>query len=720
MSFARLHQVVTYLVSGLGLVALTLGPELGLVAQIALALGWLTSMFVPQHVIARADWSRGWTIVVIAFFALEVLRGLAGEPLLELGLEYAGVLQISRLFNRRTARDHEHIAVLAFLHLVAATILSTGLGYAFVFLGFVITTPWMLALTHLRREIEGNYPGPEEGEGRADVRRVLASRRVVGTGFLVGTALLALPLFFTTAAVFLVFPRVGLGFLSFGHGEGRRVAGFGRNVELGGFGVIRDDPTVVLRVKLAGLGEEPPERIGLRLRGTSFDAYDGRRWTRSSSKSNPLARMDDYFVLGRWPHAGDVEMEILLDQLDEPVVFLPAGTVGLTVPPRLRAGREEPRRLLLGDGLDVRYADDDALGLLYTAHADPRARRVEEPLTPEDRRRYVAVPDGYERIAALAQQITGEATGDAARAERILAHLRDSGRYVYSLEQPNTRGRDPLHVFLFDARSGHCEYFSTAMAMLLRASGIPARNVTGFVGGQYNRYGRYYAVRQGDAHSWVEAWIDGGWVTFDPTPAASAAAFVDDGVLGSMRALVDALRAQWSTHVVGYDLRVQASALAGIVEWIADLRAERRGIEPPSSAGESARSRGVSWLVWLAAAAVLAALALLAVRALRRRATGGAAEATEAREAVRLYRELERALARRGRPRPSSRTPREHARVLAEEGFEGADVVQEITNAYLLARFGGRGLDPRVLTRLKSGIDTVRAPRGPGRQSVPR
>lgn len=706
MSFARLHKLVTYLIAGLGLYALTLGGELGTSPAALLGLSFVASWFAEEPLIARPGWIRAWTVVVVAVFALQVMRGLAGGPFLALGIEYAGFLQVSRLMNRRTARDHQQIAVLAFLHLIAATVLSSSIAYAVIFIGFVIVTPWMLALSHLRREIEGYYPGAstQETQTVADVKRVLASRRVVGPGFLLATALLVLPIFMVTVTLFLVFPRVGMGFLSFGRGAGQQTAGFGRNVELGGFGVIRDDPTVVLRVTLPGDGARP-SYLALRMRGTSFDHYDGRRWTRSATGAASVRRMSDYYPIVRFSREGDAQLSIDLDHLDETVIFLPEGTVGLSIPPRVRGGVDVGRQIYESPGHDYRYFDDDDLGLSYTAWVTSDRSEVGRAiLDEEERAQYLQMPSGMDRLARLARSVTAGAQTDAERADRIEAYLRDEERFGYTLSQPDTRGRDPLDVFLFEARAGHCEYFSTAMAMMLRAVDIPARNVTGLVGGRYNDYGGYYALRQGDAHSWVEAHIDDRWRTYDPTPPSRGELGPGDGLLADLRAFVDAMRTRWSRDVVGYDLRVQAEVVRDALAWLARVRAEKPDDEASPDTGTGAGS-----LPWLLLAAGL--LAIAAVRFWRRRPRRAERTAPDpnAVAAARLYRDLERTLARRGRARPASVTPREHARRLSEEGFAGADAVETVTDRYEAARWGGTPLDPAEMARLRALIARVRA-----------
>lgn len=720
MRFATLHKVVTYLIASLGLFALTFGAELGVGASVLLALGFAASWFVEEPVLSWPSYARYWTWAVVGLFFVQIGRGVLGEPMLPLGIEYAGFLQLSRLFHRKTARDHQHVAILALVHLIGASVLSTGIDFALTFIGFVIVTPWMLALTHLRGEIEGNYRVPEGDAGRAaaDVRRVLASRRVAGPGFLFGTAMLALPLFAVTATFFFLFPRVGMGFLSFSSTHGRRVAGFGRNVELGGFGVIRSDPTVVVRVRVPhGRAEPPPEHLALRLRGTSFDHYDGQAWTRTVMPVERVRETFFYYPLSRWKNARDQEYVIVLDALDEPVLFLPPGTVGVTVPPRVKGGRETSRHISRSAGTDVRYLDGDALGLTYTAHVSTDLEDDgREPFGEAEAALYLQLPEGQERVRALARRVVGDARDPGEQARRLLAHFHDPGVYRYSLVQPDTRGEDPLAVFLFEARAAHCEYFSTAMAVMLRSLGVPARNVTGFVGGRYNAFGRYYAIRQGDAHSWVEARIGDRWVTFDPTPPARDDLGPEEGVLAELSALLDALRIRWASDVVSYDLNTQRGILQRTMRWLASLRGDRE--EPANAEPTRTRpSRGPSGAAALWVFAALALVGLLAVggRALRRllarrRATHRSLP-DAARDAVWLYRDLEKALRRRGRPRPESTTPREHATELAEQGFAGAPAVVEVTDAYLAVRFGAAPLPAAELARLRALVHEVSSAR---------
>jgi transglutaminase-like putative cysteine protease len=722
MSFAALHTLVAYLLSGLGLFALSLGGELGPGALALTALGWCASILAEGERIARPAWARGWTAAVVAMLALQVLRGFFGGAILALAIEFTAFLQISRLMNRRDAAAYQQIAVLAFLHLIAATVLSTELSYAAIFVGFVVVTPWMLALSHLRREIEGHYPGVARPDGRAvaDVKRVLASRRVVGPRFLAGTAALALPIFALTAVVFLFFPRVGLGLLAFGRSRAQRVAGFGNTVDLGGFGTIRDDPTVVLRVTPPADGTRArPPQLAMRLRGTAFDRYDGRTWTRTEGLPRSLGHLGEDYALVRYPSPDrDVALRIVLEPLDEPVVFLPPNTVALSIPPRGVSGAPRGRELRTSGGQELRYVDGDDVGLVYTAHVsrDPREQTLLPP-TPEERVALLAVPPGHARVAALAASLVSGARTPAEKAERLLRHLRDEGRYRYtlSLEEPPTG--PPLEHFLFRSRAGHCEFFATAFAVLLRASGVPTRNVTGFLGGRYNPYGDYYAVRQGDAHSWVEAWLGedaGGWVTFDPTPPARGAVGPREGLFSGLEALVDALRTRWTTRVVGYDLSAQIGLFRSIGRVLRGLRSGG-SVQGERGVGRSGTaSAGTNLPTWMMVVVALAALAIMVVAwRMSRRGVGlaqprAAVLAASQREAIALYGALERALVAAGHARPAGRTPREHAQQLRAVRFAASDAVDAITDAYLRARFGGVVLAPGEVAALRGRLRELR------------
>lgn len=698
MSFAELHKRVTFVFAALGFLALALGAELGFGWTAILGLGFFGSWYAEGPRIHSRQWTRGLTALALGSFALLSIVAFFAGGVLDAILGYAGLLQLTRLLQRRTATEHQHVIGLGFLHLLAGTLLSTGLDYALVFLGFVVVAPWMLVLTHLRSEIEAHHATPEEllGPPTEHLARMLASKNLASRGLLLGSSLLSLPLFALTAAFFLVFPRVGLGIFTFGEGSQTQVAGFGNSVDLGGFGTIRDDPTVVARVFPPSLGASPPASASLRLRGTSFERYDGRRWTRAPS---PGVRRESRFgpvelferPLGmRTPRRETIRL--VVEPLEGGVVFLPEGTTAIDMRPRIESGLDVPRPLLVRSGLDVRLAQAATLDLEYSALVDPALEGFPERIDDSMRRALLELPPGLERVESLAAEVTGDATEARTIATRILTHLRDSGRYRYSLDLRAPGDENPLVHFLFTSRSGHCELYASAMVVMLRARGVPARNVTGFLGGRYNTFGRYYSLSQGDAHSWVEALVDGRFVTFDPTPSAREAFTPRDDALAGMRALLDAMRMRWSRDVVGYDMRRQVDLLLALRDRLRSFRgrSQPRGYEAvddePSDATTPRARRPIR--AGLLAATVIVLVGSVAAFAVRRRRR----QRRRADEAERLYRELDGLLEARGFARPSGRTPLEHAIAVERGRFHAAAEVRRLTELHAKARYEGTPL----------------------------
>ena len=164
---------------------------------------------------------------------------------------------------------------------------------------------------------------------------------------------------------------------------------------------------------------------------------------------------------------------------------------------------------------------------------------------------------------------------------------------------------DPLAAFLFERRSGHCEYFASAMTVLLRVNEVPARLVTGFQPGNYSNLTGTWSVRARDGHAWVEAWIpDRGWVAYDPTPADAASARL--GPIAWMRELLDVAVTYWDDNVIGYNVYFQINALLTL----------RDGLQ---AAAERVRANaGTAWAV-LGGLALLAGALWLQLRMLRAR-----------------------------------------------------------------------------------------------------
>ncbi|MBI4706210.1 MAG: DUF3488 domain-containing protein [Deltaproteobacteria bacterium] len=689
MRFGLVHRVMTDALATLGVLALVASGQFGRAVNVAALVGLAVALLMRESWRQQAASRHADTILAALLVAVQIGRfalGRVGE--IDLLIQFALGLQIIRVATRRGAAHDQQVIVLALLHLIAGTVVGGGLGYGLCFFGLLVVTPCALVLSHLRREVEGNYrQGARDRTGLpVDVPRILRSKRVVGRQFIAVTCLLSVPILLFTVALFIAFPRVGLSLVLLTRPKGGRMIGFSGKVDLGQIGTLRDDPTIALRVFLPDSGPPAPRRI-LHLRGTALDAYDGRSWSQATKLSRIVAGAGTVVPVGG--HAPDAEadrqMLVELEPIDPPVLFIPPDASGLRVRESGALVPSAPLTVVSGPEDELRYQAATERGVQYQIFLSPDGKPTFRVLPKPERRRYLQVPpDLPARVTDLARSWTEGRSSDLDKARAIELRLRT--QYRYDLSSPSGAYPQPLDHFLFESRRGHCEYYSTAMAVMLRLVGVPSRNVTGFVGGTYNRFGRFYAVRQGDAHSWVEAFIASrGWLTFDPTPPSAALPQSElGGLLGSVRDIFEAASQRWNHHVLGYDLQQQV----GLFEAVKTRHpAAERLLRPPGPR------------FWLA----LLGLGLAAASAWwwqrRRRAARAVRDgpeqsprSKEAALATSLYEALDRAMTQIGIARSVGTPPLRHARTLAHTGHPEAPEILALTERYLDARFGERYL----------------------------
>lgn len=715
MRFGLIHRIMTNLLAILGVLSLVTSGELGRGITALILLTLAAAVLVPERWQTNPMLSRVATIAPLVVLAIQLGRLAWGAPLLEVTVEFALALQIVRLGTRRGAAQDQQVIVLAWLHLIAGTVLGGGLAYAICFVAFLVVAPGALVLSHLRREVEGNYrQGARDRTGLpVDVPRILRSRRVIGKTFLTLTCLLSVPIFLFTAAIFVMFPRVGLSLLLLNRPSTGRMVGFSDHVDLGGVGTLRTDPTIVLRVEVPDLPDPPPDRISFYLRGTALDAYDGSAWTRSNTGRTSAERIGNTIRIQRYPSpALDRSMKFDLEPIEPPVLFLPPNAAAMQVRPRGEPLFGSRIEVLRGSEDEFRYLSPDNRGVTYEVFLTEPTESFVEPLAADQRRRYLALPEIRPRVAELAHRWTEGALSPMDRAKAIEAHLRTD--YQYDLGTTSGAFPDPLDHFLFESRRGHCEYFSTAMAVMLRQQGVPTRNITGFVGGTYNRFGDYYSVRQGDAHSWVEAYIDGrGWIRFDPTPPSGAQPLMEtSGLMATMRDVLEAMGKTWDRRVVRYDLQQQLWLFSGV---------RSRYLQARRSIGSAAVELGNKPSATIGGALIVVVMAgggIFAYVMWRRWKRGAGGRQVRMAERLRpdavvateIYKKLQLAMASAGIPRPPGTPPTKHAQNLTATSHPLAAVVSEVTLRYVQARFGDDPLHQADRDHLERLIRSVRRP----------
>ena len=439
----------------------------------------------------------------------------------------------------------------------------------------------------------------------------LLSTMVLGIAVLI--LIVAVPIFF-------ILPRVTLGLYKRPSGRMQFTSGFSERVELGQIGNIKQSDAVVMRVKTDRSLSELP--ANLKWRGLAFDYYDGRAWKRTNRIHGTIPAQGWHYKLENSTQGTNwINQTFFLEALSTDVIFAThkALAVSRDVGPLFRDNAENlyaPRP----QNRKLRYSV-----VSDPIRPDPANISDLRPIPPEILKTYTQVPPEDPRIEELAKKVTSAAKDRYAKAVALEKYL--SATYGYSLVlrgSPNSG--DPLAMFLFDVRSGHCEYFASAMTIMLRQLGIPARLVNGFRTGEYNRLGNSWTVRQYDAHSWVEAYFPPyGWIEFDPTPADTGQR--KTGILLAISNLADAIDLWWWDGVVNYDFPRQSetlSLLRGKMESLfrnisvlvdvvkARVRGQWHSFSLPGIASSMIQSWGICF-------AFIAGASLLFVRPVRRR-----------------------------------------------------------------------------------------------------
>jgi protein-glutamine gamma-glutamyltransferase len=688
MRFALTHKATTYALLAFAYLAMTAGGGLEPMISILGGFGLLISWWWEPPIITHGRWAWIWTVASILVLVYSALSAIATADYLGVGAQFLVWLVVAKACNRAAARDWLQLYLLAFLMLVAGSVLNADLSYGLCFLGFVITSTWSLTLFQLRREMEDSFllkHADDQPSERVQVRRILESRRIVGGRFLLGTAALSLGVFLGAAALFLALPRVGFGFLGSRRG-GLSMAGFSDGVRLGGHGVIKRDPTVVMRVEMRSEWGDR-SAVAVHWRGVAFNTYSRGNWTRvgkppvtrSVTSQEEGRKQRRTLLYDRRPsntelairRAAAVEQNIYLDPLDTDVLFgasMPLSFETELPTQQMRAGAERNDEIRLRRSGTIHYK---VWSELQTPPAELLRRAAEQ--LPAGYEVYLQLPDEITReTRALAERITASKTTRYDKAVALREWL--TSNLTYTLEQEEPGNREPVDFFLFQRKKGHCEYFASAFAVMARAVGIPTRNVNGFLGGEWNEYNQYVAVRAGDAHSWAEVYFDGiGWVTFDATPPGLVDQLGrgDSGALARMQRFLDTLSFQWAKWVIEYDLGRQLSVFRGVGNALRDgARTVKAGV-------------GAAWGVvqrgWPVAAIGAVAAAIWLAR--RRRWNRGPAETAARRKASPVAAALldaERALARRGLGREASVTPVEHAAALRQRSSAGAEIYGEL------------------------------------------
>jgi protein-glutamine gamma-glutamyltransferase len=492
------------------------------------------------------------------FFSRAMSEGAPNPPLYSALLSAIHLLLFAvvvRLFSARTNRDYVFLAVLAVACMLASAILTVETGFLIALAAFLVLAVSTFVALDIRRSATGAVSPPFD-PGSPVAQRL--NRALGATSVLVALGTLAVG-----AVLFFMIPRFTTGYLSALSLQPTMMTGFGNSVELGQIGQIQKNPNVVMRIHIDGDSSRGQD---IHWRGIVLTNFDGRRWfTPLQDQSVVLANSDGDFWFGDSGPRGafyPLHYSVLMEPLATDAIFIAPRAESLSgrFSDQEAGPHYSQRSFLLIDKtgsiynpahntIKVRYEGTSRMPLFTPG--DLRASPATYP--DEILATNLQTPALDPRIRKLAEQITSSAHTEYDKASDIQRYLMT--RYAYTLDLSGPRTADPLANFLFVRRAGHCEYFASAMTIMLRSIGIPARYATGFLAGEYNDLADDYIVRESDAHAWVEVYFPYyGWITFDPTPPGDEK---HGGFFDRLALYSDWFQYTWGEWVVNYDFAHQ-------------------------------------------------------------------------------------------------------------------------------------------------------------------
>jgi protein-glutamine gamma-glutamyltransferase len=559
-SAERFFQWSLYLLVATGFVAL-MGtnrldlPSLALVISALLLRAYL--LLMRKGISIPERWTSLLTLVYFAFYAADFFY--FSQSFISATVHLVLFILVVKMFSVRRDRDLVYLAVISFLMLLAAAVLTVDTMFLLAFALYIMVAIATFISMEMRRSERESLAAEVPPQQDLNFHRSLA-----GVSSMLGALTLA-----GAALLFFILPRLNTaGYLRNFGVQGEVVSGFSQDVRLGGIGQIQQSNAVVMHIQVLS-GRLPAD---VKWRGLSLSNFDGQRWWNNVETPNyhglnnaPLDLAQAYASLysGQLPvrRIPTLTYRVIMEPLGLDVFFL------APVPMRISGGYHTVAIAPDGSVFNRRpdtglVADSDVtqpIGV-YSADADTRdpapliRNSAAGNYPPRIAVLYLQLPRLDPRVAALAKHVTADAGSNYEKVRAIEDYLQHN--FNYTLQLPGIRESDPVSHFLFERKKGHCEYFASAMTVMLRTLGIPARVVNGFRGGEFNDLTGNYIIRQKNAHSWVEVYFpEYGWATFDPTPASAT---LEQGGRWSRLALyMDAAGELWREWVINYDFSHQ-------------------------------------------------------------------------------------------------------------------------------------------------------------------
>jgi hypothetical protein len=662
-------------------------------------------LIIRRNWLMDERWTSFLTLGYVAFYVVDYF--LLSGGFLNATVHLVLFVMVVRLFSAHRERDYYFLSVIAFLMVLSAALLTVDSIFLMAFAGFILTAVVAFILMEMRHASAKTAVHSHRLQGDPTSRSIATSLALISPA-------LVLCILVAAAAIFFVLPRVSAGYLSAYAPSGEISTGFSDQVELGRIGEIQQSSSVVMHIQIDG---DDHGSFDLKWRGVTLSHFDGRNWSNNRILHPLQSQMGGRFIFPpslrnvRNGSAKTVHYRVLMEPLGMNVFFL--------------AGSPES---LEGSYKNVGVDDGGAVFNLDLQHPVGRYQATSDVSQPGARELrkgdhdqadfdadYLELPPSLDpRIPSLAGQITAQADNNYDKATAIESYLRT--HYKYTLQLSRIVPHDPLAEFLFERKQGHCEYFASSMAVMLRSLGIPSRIVNGFTTGEFNDLTSQYVVRASDAHSWVEAFFPGhGWIAFDPTPGGIAAPRTG---WNRMALYLDAMASFWRDWVVNYDASHQQALAVGARTGSRQLFSSgrhwwRRHYESLLVAARRAEhAMAGSPLRWGVTGALVIMLLLMAGNArllwqiMVRHRLATRPERSPRRAATIWYERMTNDVARRGWKKSPTQTPGEFVGLIGDTVVRAK--VAEFTRLYESARFDDSVEDVRRLPQLYEEISTTR------------
>jgi len=654
-----------------------------------------------QTLVLSDQWTTYLTLGYVLFYLADFF--LISRTFVGASVHLVLFSMVVKIFSVQRDRDLLYLAVLSFLEVLAAAVLTVDSIFLIAFAVFLLVAVATFMALEMRRTANRTSGAARE---HAQARRL-------GRALMATAALLVAAILVAGTVIFFVLPRISANYFSNFAPRSVLATGFTDEVNLGQIGEIQQSNEVVMHIRVEG--DNSGIHPDLHWRAIALANFDGRKWTNPPDQLRVLRARDGTFVFKDMISAVTplpkqwqaINYRVMFEPADSHLFFFAGQPLGLFGGYRL---------IGFDRGFSFYDLDRERSITSYQAVANitvPTSADSAGPIPPDVGLYYLQLPAVDRRVRALAASVTAPAPNDFEKARLLESYLRTT--FGYTLELPSSIPEDPIANFLFNRKQGHCEYFASSMALMLRTQGIPSRVVNGFRGGEFNSVTGSYIVRARDAHSWVEAYFPGtGWVPFDPTPASPEPAATG---LGRIYYYLDAAREFWREWVISYDFTHQTTVSnSALVQsrrlferWRIELRRRYQQLLERARTLQDSATAAPQWGT-TGAIAVLALLVLLNLRriiaALRSLRLARAPASAPQQAASLWYLRMTRSVARRGYEKAPSQTP--HEFVVTIEDPYLRQRVEAFTRVYERARFADSPADAEQLPQLFDDIATTK------------